>query len=523
MTPNPQADNLDGPAGEGPAHSARDSVIRVAGMIVSLAALAVIVARFGIGEQLDAYYWAWTIPHLISVAVALAISRVVLPGLLYVFDQHGRSAMYEALGPIVLWTLAVLLGIAVLVAAVAGFAQYQMGRPVSLVMRILPWLLAAVALSSAAGMMAAALRVGGKTLTHALMPLAEGVCVIASVMLLGGCMGVTAVAVGFAVGGAAKLALAAGGCFADGLRMLPTLFNRTAPATIQIPEGSEFSELTRGGAGVVSWLLSVVFGHGVGADADVIILRLLGGLLGPGVVAVLGLAQSVFQTIEAVPLGIIGCTVEPGLARLTASDDPAALTARLRDALRTTFGWLLPLSLCGAVAGRPLARLIFGEQPGPLVGTLGVLLAMYMAVMFFSVASKLLLLVIEQAGNQKDSAQVLELTAGTRAVLMSAFAVAFGSAGREFGTIGIGVAVAAGSAAAMGLALAVIARLGHNVVPGISGRFLRLVLPAIGSMIAAAVVLWLVGAQLGDSAGANALAVLAAMGLGLAAGCFRER
>ncbi len=199
-------------------------------------------------------------------------------------------------------------------------------------------------------------------------------------------------------------------------------------------------------------------GTGRGAEAHVVIERLLGSLLGPGYVAVLGIVDTVARAVEAVPTGVVSASAELEVANLAAIEDQDGLTRSIRRKLRRMTLFFLPVAVAAALAGRPLAGLLFGGQ-GDWLPLLGWMLTIRLAGTFFEATTGLLMLVPEQTGHLGASAKVAELTAATRAVLMSALVV-------PFGAIGLAVGMTAASAVSVGIALAVAAGIGYPILHG---------------------------------------------------------
>jgi len=416
-----------------------DVIIRAVGALAGVGAIAFLVERFGIGEDFDSYFWAWTIPQFFSGAIALSIAHIVLPGLSEVHREGGRGPMYDCLGPLFYWSLIVPAGVAVLAALLLAYAEYSLGRYVGLALEMVPWLLAAVALDGTARVLAAALRVRGKPAGHAVMPLVTAICIVATVIMLGGSRGIVAAAIGCAIGGAVKVALAFGLCFADGFRLRAKLFG---PARARAMLDAAHHPA----------------GTGLGAEAHVVIERLLGSLLGPGYVAVLGIVDTVARAVEAVPTGIIAASAELEIVNVAAIEDQDSLTRSIRRKLRRMALFLLPVAVAAALAGRPLAGILFGGQ-GSWLPLLGWMLTIRLAGTFFGATTGLLILVPEQTGHLAASAKVVELTAATRAVLMSALVV-------PYGAIGMAIGMTAASAVSVGIALAIAARIGYPILHG---------------------------------------------------------
>jgi len=462
-------------------------VAHVAGAVVSLGALAVVVARFGVGPELDGYFWAWTGPQLLAGSVALIIGHVVVPGLAEARRRGGVKLLYECLCPLFYWALIVLLGIGVVGVAVAWWAWYALRHDLGLVGDLTPWLLGVVALTGVAGVLAAALRVRGRPVGPAAMPLVDAACVIAAVTLWAEDRGIVAVAMGWLMGSAANVVLMAALCFADGFRLRRMLYG---PPLARQMLGELHSPA----------------GTGISSQAHLVIERLLATLLGPGYVAALGLAGGVARTLEAVPRGAVAAFVEPPLADIAAGDDRAPVTARLQGALAGLMAWFLPIALCAALVGLRLAELLFPTQPA-WCGVIGPAIRVYLATALFVVGEELLLVPSQLTGQLHASSKVLELSAGTRAVLMAALAVGVAGLGERAAAAGIAVGTSIGSICSMGFAAVVVSHLGYKVLGGMAKPLARALVPTAGAVVAAYLMVTIVTRYLEGSPAYAALVV----------------
>lgn len=425
------------PAGHG---TAAVVGIRVLGAVLIVAAMARAVARFGIGEELDAYYWAWVIPQLLAGAVALSVSHVILPGLARTLREDGSELMYDCVRPLFYWVLIVLAGVTLIAFGLVAYSQYALGHSIGLAFDMLPWLLAAVALNGTTQVLGTALRLRRKPLGHAVQPLLAGGGIMLGVALFADGFGVCSIAMGVLIGAGLGLLLMLGLCFADGFRLGAGLFG--PPAAKQM-----LDDLHRPA------------GTGLGAEGDVIIERLLGSLLGPGYVALLGLAGTIAEAAETVPAGAVTAAVEPSLSSLTASEDHCGVAERLRRALQSMAVLCLPPTILLALAGTAIVGVLFGGQTH-WVQLLGWMVSVRLLGTAFRAATRLLAMVPEQTGHLTASAKVIELSAATRAVLISAFAI-------PYGVLGMAIAATIAAVVSTGIAAVVVTHMGYPLLPGL--------------------------------------------------------
>lgn len=326
-------------------HSAGIAVFAGLGVASGFAVDATMAALFGAGARTDAFFIAATIPFALSALLLAATNQVLVPLVNGWFRDQGEERARILVGRLLGTGLAV------------GGAIAAVG---ALLAPVLPWAIGAGAGAStkrAAVLMTALLfvtvmtRIGAEVLRAALnarfaftapaaMPLVENLTVLAVLLALHGGLGVTAVAVGYVVGGFTQLGFMGAAAATRGLLVRPRLgLDREERRRIR-----RLLALPLAGAGLTM----------VARVAE----RFFASFLPPGQLTILGYGWVVVNSIGGtVFFRSVVVALLPRLAEVR--DDERATRAILSDGIRLMLLVSIPPLVALLVLADPLVALAF--------------------------------------------------------------------------------------------------------------------------------------------------------------------
>lgn len=339
--------------------SATVSLLTGVGVIAGFVVDVLLVARFGIGAETDAFFTGYTIPFILVTRLA-AIQPVVVSVLAGYRQQPSAFA--------------VLLNAAALIAAALAALGALLARPIvaltapgfdaasaALAARLAAILFARVPLAAVAEVCRAELyarrRFGLATFASAVPSL-----IAAGVLLAGSSGGIQVVAWGFVAGALAQALLLAGVLF--GVLRVPYRLTLRHPEPV----------LRNTGRMVLAPLAGLFLRQGV-----TLAERVLGSYLPAGSVTALSYANRLNTIVAGVFFDGVTTASLPVLTERWRDGPLPAARAELRMLLKLAITVALPIGLAISALSTPLARLFFerGEVQAEAALLLGVVLGVY--------------------------------------------------------------------------------------------------------------------------------------------------
>jgi putative peptidoglycan lipid II flippase len=343
------------PSGE--SDDSRSAIVRAGAMLSAAGVLSralgwlrliVITSLFGASRELDAYFVAFRLPDAIFQLLAGGVIGSVLVPTIARRIKDGTEAAWRAVSGVANVMLMALAALTFAAAVAApgllpfiapGFDQQQVHLAVELtrLMLISPicFLLGAVATS--------VLHSRGRFAATAVAPIVYNAAIIAAALLLGRQMGVTALALGVAVGAICYLAVQL-------TALLAQTSYRHQLAGPRVPgAGSALAALAPRSLGLA------------GTQLVFIVNTALASTLGPGAVT----AYTIAFTLLLIPVGLVGAPLGlvlfPRLSRAAADGSVEEFRRVMLGATRFTLWSGALLTGLGIVLHRPLVELLFGH------------------------------------------------------------------------------------------------------------------------------------------------------------------
>lgn len=306
----------------------------------------VIAAVFGAGPQLDAYLAAQGLMNIVVAFVAQAMARSVVP-------VTSREASKETDGcrghsgfDTAFTVTLVLLGVLSVLMAIlaepvtAVIAPGFDGRQAELTAHLTRILLVATVLIAGTDLLAALAQVHGRFAWAALEGVPFNLVMIAAAGLFGPRYGITALALGFVIGSAARL-----------LIQLPPL--RAARIRIR-PQIALFDP---GFKEIARLMPAMLVGSAIG-NVNTMVDRAVGSTLDPGAITALSYAWRLVNLPETLLVASLLVPLYPALS--AAADNRAEVRRLVSRGLSLIVTVLTPLCVALAVASRAVVELVFG-------------------------------------------------------------------------------------------------------------------------------------------------------------------
>lgn len=306
----------------------------------------VIAAVFGAGPQLDAYLAAQGLMNIVVAFIAQAMARSVVP-------VTSREASGETDGcrghrgfDTAFTVTLVLLGVLSVLMAIlaepvtAVIAPGFDGRHAELTAHLTRILLMATVLIAGTDLLAALAQVHGRFAWSALEGVPFNLVMIAAAGLFGPRYGVTALALGFVIGSAARLLIQLPPLRAARIRIRPRI-------ALSDPSFKEIARL----------MPAMLVGTAIG-NVNTMVDRAVGSTLDPGAITALSYAWRLVNLPETLLVASLLVPLYPALS--AAADNRAEVRRLVGRGLSLIVTVLTPLCVALAVAGEAVVELVFG-------------------------------------------------------------------------------------------------------------------------------------------------------------------
>jgi len=322
------------------------AVFTVLAKFVSVAKDLVVARIFGTSDAVDAFLIAFVLPSFAIAVVAGSLNNALIPVFVRVRQTGGRAAGQRLLSNLTFVSVALLIGITVLLVALSpallplvgsGFAADKLSLTRSLYFLLLPTLV----IYGLSTTWSAVLNADRRFVLAALAPGITPAITIALVAGLGFRWGIFSVAAGTLAGFILEAALLGGALKRHGFSLLPR-WHGFDPATRQVI--GQFAPLMSG-----ALLMS----------SSTVIDQSMAALLGSGSVAALNYGNKIVTFILGVGSLAIGTAVLPFFSRMIAAGDWAGTRHTFYTYVRLLAITTIPLTLLLVWLAEPLTRLIF--------------------------------------------------------------------------------------------------------------------------------------------------------------------
>jgi putative peptidoglycan lipid II flippase len=317
----------------------------VAGLASTAKELA--VARwFGRGDALDAFLIAYLVPAFLVTLIAGSLNAAMIPTFIEVREREGKEAAQRLFSGVMVLSLALLVGVSVLVGVLAPYFLPLLGSgfgPAKLMLtrHLLYALLPFIALSGLAVAWTAVLNAGEHFGLPALSAVLTPLSIIAFLLALGKSWGIYTLAAGTVTGVALQATVLGWLSKVRGVRLEPRWYG-LEPSLRKVV--GQYAPMLAG---------ALLMGSTELVDQS------MAAMLAPGSVAALNYARkivSVFIVVGATPLGTAAL---PYFSQMVADQDWSGC----RHTLRVYFRWIVlvtvPITLGLVLFSHPLIRIIY--------------------------------------------------------------------------------------------------------------------------------------------------------------------
>ncbi len=325
------------------------AVVAAFSSVVLLGTLAkeLVVAKwFGRADALDAYLIAFLLPSFVVNLVAGSLNSALIPTFIQVRETEGREAAQRLFSGVMLWSVVLLVGISLLLGALAPYYLPLLGSGFSaaklvLTRRLLYVLLPFVALSGLVVTWTAVLNAGERFALPALLPILLPLAIVVFLLLMGKAWGIFAMALGTVTGVALQAVVLAWALKHHGIRLelqwygLDSNLRQVASQYVPMLAGS----LLMGSTDLVDQSMAAI--------------------LGPGSVAALNYGKKFVRLVLGIGSLALSTAAFPYFSQMVAKRDWAGCRHTLKTYSRFIALGTVPITLGLILFSQPLVRVLF--------------------------------------------------------------------------------------------------------------------------------------------------------------------
>ena len=332
------------------------SVSRAAVVVTALTAVStvfgflrdvVIAAVYGAGPELDAYLVAQGLMNVVLGLIAYAMARSVTPVVAREVAAEGSTCRSHPSFDTAITVSMIVLGLGAVVVGLlaapvtAVLAPGFDGEQADLAEMLTRIMLLATVLVAGTDLLAAVAQAHGRVVWSSLQGVPFNIIMITAAGLFGPQYGIQALAVGFVVGSAARLALQIPPLRALGLRVRPRLDLG----------GAGFREIAR-------LMPPLLVGSAIG-NVNSLVDRAVGSTLGDGAITALSYGWRLVNLPETLLIASLLVPLYPALG--AAAGNAPEIRRLVSRGMSVTMTILVPLTLVLMVAALPLVQVAYGR------------------------------------------------------------------------------------------------------------------------------------------------------------------
>jgi putative peptidoglycan lipid II flippase len=305
-----------------------------------------VARQFGVSNAFDAFLTAYVLPSFAIVVVANSLNAALIPTYIQLREEEGEHASQKLLSTVMAASMALLLGVSVLLALVSPYLLRVLGssftaEKLALTQSLFFIMLLILPLTGVATIWTAILNATDRFALAAATPLITPLAVMLSVFLLGEQLGVYAIAYAVVAGAILECALLGGALVRRRISIAPR-WGGMSGAARQILK--QYTPMIAG-----SCMMS----------STVLVDQSMAAMLGPGQVSILSYGNKMASVVVGVGSLALGTAVLPQFSRMVASSDWAGIRHTLKTYTRLVL--LATILLAGLLIAlaRPLVSLLF--------------------------------------------------------------------------------------------------------------------------------------------------------------------
>ncbi len=320
--------------------------ILLLGKVVSGSKDILVAARFGVGDEVDAFLVAFLLPSFIINLVSGSFNAALIPVYVHERESRGDKSAYEVLSSTTICTLASLAlasGLLILAApfALPLVASRFSASKLALASHLLLLLIPALVLNGLSTLWGAVLNAHDRFLVRALASLAIGIGPLICVAAFGLSWGISALALGTVAGFALEAAIVGAGVRALGVPLWP--------------QWHRFDERLRR---VLTQFAPMFMGSLV-MGLNPIVDQSMAAALSPGSVAAIGYGGKAVAVILSLGAVAISTAVLPHFSTMVARNQWAGIRSTMRVYSGLVFGLSLAATGLGVFFSPQLVQLVF--------------------------------------------------------------------------------------------------------------------------------------------------------------------
>lgn len=322
------------------------SAFNVLGVASALLVDVVVAAKYGLGANTDALFIALTIPQLLASVLGSAIRPVLVPLFATTRVEGGEEENWKLFSNLINLSI-ILLAIVALVGIVCSpllmfvSAPGLKDAPRQVAISLNRVLFAMVMMAGLAEIMKAMLNSYRRFAVPAAAVFVQFSVVVLGVLLLGGRLGIQAVAIGYVLGSVVQLLVLTATLLVLGGRYYPVL-NIRDPTVRQVGR-----------------LLAPLFLGEVMGQGSVWVERFLASFLPAGSVSALVYARRVLRALTLAFVNSVSNALLPRLSVLVRQGDLKELRSSILFGIKLTWGICAPVAIGVMAASTPLIGLLF--------------------------------------------------------------------------------------------------------------------------------------------------------------------
>jgi putative peptidoglycan lipid II flippase len=315
-------------------------------LLGSVAKELVVAQYFGREDALDAFLIAYLLPSFLVNLVAGSLNAALIPTFVQVREREGKEAAQRLFSGVMVWSLGLLVGVSVLLGALAPYYLPLLGSGFSpaklmLTRRLVYVLLPVIALSGLVVTWTAILNAGERFALPALLPILTPLSVVLFLWTTSRAWGIFALAWGTVIGVALQAVLLAWTLKAQGMRLrfrwygFDSNLRQVARQYVPLLAGS----LLMGSTELVD--------------------QSMAAMLQTGSVAALNYGKKVVSLVLGIGSTAMGTAALPYFSQMGARQDWAGCRHTLKTYSRLILLLTVPAALGLFVLSQPLVRILF--------------------------------------------------------------------------------------------------------------------------------------------------------------------
>ncbi|HAC66273.1 MAG TPA: virulence factor MviN [Cyanothece sp. UBA12306] len=315
------------------------------GKLISVIKELVVAWRFGLSDDLDAFFIALIVPSFLVTVIGNSFNTALIPTYIQVREQQGMKAAQKLFSGAMVFSLILLLLVTIVMGVTApfflpliasGFNRAKLGLTVDLLVNISPWLILTGSITIIRGVLNAGERFALAAFSPAITP-----TITILLLLVNPSWGVNALTFGLICGAFLELILLGMALKGQGIYLLP--------------KWSGFNEDLRQ---VIGQYMPMIAGACLMSSTN-IVDQSMAATLSSGSVTALNYGNKLIALPITLIVTALGTSVTPYFAKMVANEDWKQIQDTFKRYLKWIFLFTIPLTGFIIIISEPLVRIMF--------------------------------------------------------------------------------------------------------------------------------------------------------------------